>query len=608
MAMISPQDIQGMGDADKVAFLLAALNASEARADALAAENSKAAADMSALAAAMASEIEGLKGELESARRALANVVEQIKLANQQRFGSSSEKVDPDQLSLFNDMEQASDSAAPEPDAPGPREGVARRRGGGRVIDYSRFETVVIDHELPEGERACPGCGGALEEMSIEVTRRIRIVPAHLEVEEHRRRVYRCPSCCSANAAGRDRKSVIVRAPQPAPPVPGSFATPSLIAWLINGKYVNSLPLYRMEAELGSLGAPISRANMANWVIGCHERWLALIRERMRAELLSHDLVHADETVVQVLKEPGREAKRKSRMWLFCSAACDTPVYIFQYDETRAKRVAGDFLRGWAGTLTTDGYGPYFNLGLPGVTNVACGVHIRRYFARIVKNAGGDAAAAACGSVALEARRRIDRIFREDAKLDAMAAAGDWDGRRRARERLLRPLMEDFYAWAQTQLPKASPKLALHRALEYAVTFWPHFMNVLSDGRLELDNNIAERAQRPFVVGRKNWLFSDTPRGAEASAAIYSIVTTAKANGLNPRLYVQWLLEEMPNAGELSGAAADRFLPWSAEVPESCKLPPEKAAKACEFEDDPIIDIDPDIENDEMENNRKEGA
>ena len=199
-----------------------------------------------------------------------------------------------------------------------------------------------------------------------------------------------------------------MRAPQPEPPIPGSFATPSLLAWIVNGKYVMSLPLYRIEADLKACGATISRQDMANWMMNVHARWLAKVHERMKVELLSHVRIHADETTVQVLKEPNREAKKKSRMCLFCSARCDVPVYVFEYHETRRKGVAQEFLAGWSGTLTTDGYKPYFNLGNPNIANTACLVHVRRYFAQIVKIAGGGAKAASAASVALEARRRID--------------------------------------------------------------------------------------------------------------------------------------------------------------------------------------------------------
>ena len=594
---------QNMSKDEQIAYLIRALRSSEARALAAEAEHAKIASDISALSAAYEKKISDLTSQLADTKHELDRLIEQIKLANMRYFGSRSEKVIPGQLSLFNECEATSSTDTAEPNVEDvlPRRR-PRRRGGKPSIDYSKFETVIIDHEIEPGSRTCSECEGSLSEISVEVTKKIRIVPAHLVVEEHRRHVYRCERCCDDNAEGGESRGTIIRAPKPNDPIPGSFATPSLIAWLINGKYVNSLPLYRMEAEFKSLGANISRQNMANWMINVHTRWLSKVHARMRAELLSHTRIHADETVVQVLKEPGREAKQKSRMWLFCAAECDVPVYIFEYHQTRGKHVAHDFLNNWSGTLTTDGYKPYFTLGLPGITNVACAVHIRRYFAQIVKIAGGDTKAESVASVALEARRRIDHIFAIDSSFDDMTP----NVRKRARQEKLQGPMEEFLSWAKAELGKASPGLALHKALSYAIEYWPYTLNVVDDGHLELSNNIAERAIKSFVIGRKNWLFSDTPAGAHASAAIYSITTTAKANGLNPRKYIEWLLHEMPNAGVLTDKVVDSFLPWSPCVPDSVRLDPKEAMRAKEIKDEPIIDVDPYLENNEMENNLKE--
>lgn len=600
--MTKAKDIASIDMQKQLADLLAQTQALAAQNEALARENAQLASDMATLATQSAKAVADLKKELDGAHKTIESLLEQVKLANQHRFGSSSEKVIPEQLSLFNDCEAACDLKAPEPVIGDILPKKPRHRGGKTQIDYSKFETVIIEHEIPESERACPECGCELSEMNVEVTRRVRLVPAHLVVEEHHRHMYRCRECCEANAKGDEAKAVIVRAPQPEPPIPGSFVTSSLIAWLINGKYVNSLPLYRMEKELKALGANISRQNMANWIINSHERWLSKIHARMKVELLTHPRIHADETTVQVLKEPNREAKKKSRMWLFCAARSDTPVYLFEYHETRRKGVAQEFLAGWSGTLTTDGYKAYFNLGNPGITNTACLVHVRRYFAQIVKIAGGDAKAAGATSVALAARQKIDKIFAVDSKFDNM----DPEVRRQARNKELKPLMDAFLPWARMELAKASPKMALYRALAYAVEFWPYVENVLLDGNLELSNNIAEQGQRIFVVGRKNWLFSDTPRGAHASAAIYSITTTARANGLNPQKYIEWLLEEMPNAGELTDEVVDSFLPWSSKVPEKCSFPEGARDKAVIVKDDPIVDVDPYLFDDEMKNNQEE--
>lgn len=579
--------------AEQIARLLAQVESLSRDNERLAADNARLARDAAEAVRVPAGLERELREELAAVKAERDRLVEMVRLANQRFFGCRSERVVPDQLSLFNDMEAAADpdAAAPELDA----QAKPRRRGGRRVVDYSRLEQVVVRHELPESAGECPECGCGLEEFKVEVTYALRMVPAHLVAERHERAVYRCPDCCAANAAGEDAPASIVRAPMPAAPIKGSFATPSLIAYILNGKYVNALPLYRMEYDLKCLGAPISRQNMANWTMRVWELWLSRLRARMKELLLQGDIVHADETEVQVLKEPGREAKCKSRMWLFAAPACARPIYVYEYNPTRSGKVAEGFLRGWSGWLCTDGYRPYFALENGGrVANVACLVHIRRKFAEIVKSAGGDAKAEAAGSVALAARRRIDAMFAIDSRFDGMAAAGDFEGRRLGRERDLRPLMDDFYEWAQARRMEASPRMALDAALRYAVEYWPYAMNALDDGRLELDNNLAERAIKPFVIGRKNFLFSDAPRGAEASAGIYSVVATAKANGLNPRKYLEWLLAEMPNAADPGDPAyLDSLMPWSDSVPGEIRLTPAAAAKAAKMADDPIIDIDP---------------
>ena len=567
----------------EIALLRAQLASLSRDNEALAADNARLAAEAAEGAAALSE----MSARVASLQSTVDRLVEQIKLANLRFFAPRSERVPEDQmsLSLFNDAEAWADPSEPEPSG-GDGPARPRRRGGRRRIDTSKLERVVVEHDLED--RSCPACGSEMSEMKVEVTEVIRLVPAHLVVEEHRRHVYRCPACCAANAAGADVASRIVRAPMPAlTPIPGSFATASMLSWVINAKYANSTPYYRLEQDFRSLGAEVSRQDMANWTIGAHERWLSLVHARMRERLLACRYLNADETTVQVLREPGREPRRKSYMWLFRTGPHEVPICVYEYRPTRSGTVPREFLDGWEGYLTTDGYDPYFGMGLPGVTNTACLVHVRRKFAEIVRVAGGDAACEGADSVALEARRRIDRIFRADSKFDKMMP----EQRRKAREERLRPLMESFRSWAEAAVGEAVPGLALHRALSYALRYWPYVMNVLEDGRLGLDNNIAERAIKPFVIGRKNWLFSDTPRGAEASAAIYSIVVTAKLNGLNQRAYLEWLLTEMPNDDRLSEPGRiDRYPPWSDDVPASCRLTKGRVDEVAALPDEPIVD------------------
>ena len=585
--MVKATDIAQVTESEQVARLMAQI-------ESLSRDNEKLARDNADMASEMSRITSTLVAELASVRAERDRLIEKIILANQRFFGCKSERVMPDQLSLFNDMEAAADNSV-EPVLDEVIINKPRRRGGKRRIDYSALEEVIIVHELPAYDRTCPQCNSALSEFNVEVSYTLRMVPAHLVAERHERAVYRCDTCCNANAKDGTTPSYILRANMPAMPLKGSFATPSLISYVINGKYVNALPLYRMEYDFLCLGADISRQNMANWVMRTYELWLSRMHARMKEKLLEGDVIHADETVVQVLKEPNREAKQQSRMWLFCAPACDNPLYVFEYHPTRSGEVAVRFLSGWSGTLMTDGYQPYFKLGST-ICNTACLVHVRRKFAEIVKVAGGDIKCEEVGSVALEARRRIDKIFAIDSNFDNM----DYETRRQKRAAQIRPLMEEFYIWAQARKLEAVPGMALDVALTYAITYWPYVMNVLDDGRLEFSNNLAERAIKPFVIGRKNFLFSDTPRGAEASAGIYSVVTTAKMNGLNPRKYIEWLLTEMPNAKDISDVNfLDSLMPWSASIPAELHLKPEVAAEAAKMADDPIVDIDPETLSDD---------
>lgn len=598
---ISPDEYAAL--VERVSGLELALSALASDNEALAADNEQLAAELErerasrdeevarAVEAAVAAVRAELQAVIDSQGAENARLVEQFKMLQQSFFGSRSERVDPDQLSLFNDAEAAADGA-PEPAADAaeaPRK--RRRRGGPRKVDLSRLETVVVEHELAEGRLACPQCGSGMVEVGVEVTEKLRMVPAHLVVEVHRTHKYACPQCCGANAAGEEVGSVIVRAPRPPEAFPRSLATPSLVAWVIEQKYAMSLPLYRLESAMARLGCEVSRADMCNWVMLAWERWLVHVRDRIRAHILSRPVAHADETPVQVLREPGREAGSKSYCWVFCSAASDVPAYDYVYAPTRSGAVAAGHLSGWSGTLVTDGYAPYFSLA--GVTNVACLAHVRRRYALLVKSAGGDDVAAASSGdlrLALDGRRLVDRIFR------AERAIGDVSPEERARLRAgdVARAMGEFESWCRAMLPHSTPGLKLREAIEYSLEYMPYVRNALSCGAAELTNNRAERAVKPFVLGRKNWLFSNTPRGAEASCGIYSVVTTARECGLSPLRYVEWLLGELPLAGDLGDpSVADRYLPWSDAVPASVRIPGAEVASLREAQEEPIADVDP---------------
>ena len=524
------------------------------------------------------------KAEIAALSEKLEILIEQIHRANAARFGAKSEKIMPEQMSLFNDMEAVFERGGREPLlGSGPKPKKPRRKA--RRIDTANMPTTVIEHTLADEEATCDECGTQMKDIRVQVRRIVKLIPAHFEVEEHRMHVYVCPTCSSDNAAGKENATAFKQAKMPALPLEKSWAHPSLIASVINSKYVNAMPLHRIQRDLKSIdpNMEISRQCMAGWVIKCYERWLHLIYGRLKRRLLQEDLIHFDETTTLVLKEPGRDPSRKSYMWVMASAEGSVPIHIFNYRDTRAKSVPQSLLEGWTGTIMSDCYAAYFSL--ENVDNLACLVHIRREFIAVIKGIP-PASLAGVKSYAQDAVQMIGRMFDVDREFKDMTP----DERKDARDKHLRPLFEEFRDWLYGHVDEVVPKTKLGKAFDNAIKHWPDVMRVLEDGRYPLTNNLAERVIRPFCIGRKNWEFSDTPNGAEASAGIYSIVSTARANGLAPRCYIEWLLTKMPNAEAFDEATLDRFMPWSNDVPAWVLADADVPRIA---HDNPIIDVDP---------------
>jgi hypothetical protein len=329
----------------------------------------------------------------------------------------------------------------------------------------------------------------------------------------------------------------------------------------MNSKYVEGMPLYRLEQALARLGVELSRQTMANWMILGADKWLTPLYDRLHELLLKLDILHADETTLQVLHEDGRAANSKSYMWLYRSGRYGPPIILFDYQTTRAGKHPQQFLSGFKGYLHIDGYAGYN--GLPDVILSGCWSHARREFADSLK-----ALPAGKGSAPVIAREGLEfcnRVFAIERDLSDLTP----EERYQKRLELSRPVLDDFSAWLKIQLPRVLPKSALGEAIRYCRNQWDKLETFLLDGRLEVNNNRSERSIKPFVMGRKGWLFSNTPRGARASAIIYSIVETAKENGLNPFQYLCYLFEQLPNLG---GNDLDELLPWSDSLPASCRI------------------------------------
>lgn len=487
-------------------------------------------------------------------------LMEQLRLSKQRQFGVSSERSAPEQqqLFLFNEAEV---EAQPVPAEPAMETITCQRRKqcGHREVVLENLPVETVEYRLPAEEQICSCCGGPLHEMSTEVRQELQIIPAQVKVVRHVRYVYSCRRC--------EREEIttpVVTAPMPAPVLPGSLVSPSLMAYIMNQKYREGLPLYRQEQQFAGLGIELSRQTLANWVLYGANNWLTLIYDRLHEHLLKRDILHADETTLQVLREPGRAAETRSYLWLYRTGRDGPPIVLYEYQTTRAGKHPRRFLSGFKGYLQVDGYAGYNEL--PDVTLVGCWAHARRKFDEALKALPDPKRAAAV--TAREGLEFCNRLFAIERDLKDAAP----DERYKIRQARSRPVLDAFLVWLKKQKAQVLPKSSFGQAINYCLGQWDKLEAFLQDGRLELDNNRSERSIKPFVIGRKNWLFANTPRGAKASAIVYSIVETAKENGLNPFHYLSYLFEKLPNLDTRDENALDKLLPWSDSLPSVCRV------------------------------------
>jgi transposase len=485
---------------------------------------------------------------------------EQFRLSQQKRFGRSTEKTNPDQLLLFNEAETEAKPDAPEPVI----EEITYRRKksqGKREAQLKDLPVETIEYRLPLKEQVCSCCGESLHEMSTEVRQELKVIPAQVSVVKHVRYVYACRRCQK-----EDIRTPIITAPMPAPVLPGSIAFPSAVAHIMSQKYVEGLPLYRQEKQLSRLGVDLSRQTMANWMIQGANRWLQPLYDRMHEYLLKQDILHADETTLQVLQEPGRSAGSKSYMWLYRTGREGPAIVLYDYQTTRANKHPSRFLSSFKGYLHVDGYAGYNGLP-PDITLVGCWAHARRKFDEALKVLPLDKRNAPVA--AKEGLGFCNQLFAIERELKDVTP----EERFRLRQERSLPAVEAFLAWLKFQAPRVLPKSAFGKAIFYCLNQWDKLKGFLLDGRLEIDNNRSERSIKPFVIGRKNWLFANTPRGAKASATIYSIIESAKENNLNPYAYLKHLFEKLPNVDMKDMEILDTLLPWSEALPPECRIP-----------------------------------
>jgi len=487
-------------------------------------------------------EIAALKTKVAELTALVKYYEEQFRLAKHRQFGASSEKSEydaeqlsifTDQLSIFNEAEATADANVAEPELVEIEKHYRKRK---RLVNDSLPENLpieIVEHDLPAEEKICPECGGELHMIGKEKRRELKIIPAQVKIIEHVRCVYGCRDC-EMDEYG----APVLKTPVDAPVIKGSFASPEAVAHIMTQKYVMGVPLYRQEQEWERQGIRISRQTMSNWLIRATEDWLEPVYNALRELLCIREVLHADETTLQVLREPGKSAQSKSYMWLYRTSGDARPaIVLYDYQPDRKAKRPAEYLKGFKGYLHADGYDGYH--GLPkDIIIVGCWAHARRKFDEALKILPEKDRES---SDALRGKRYCDKLFELERGFEGL----DPDERFKRRQEISKPLVEEFFEWLHSL--KALPKAPIGVAAHYALKQKEYLERYLLDGRLEISNNRAERSIKPFVIGRKNFLFSNTPRGAKASAIMYSLIETAKENGVNPFDYLTYIFQNAPN-------------------------------------------------------------
>lgn len=505
--------------------------------------------------------IEHLENTIKNLQDQVNNLTEMVLLLRKEKFGSSSEKTPrkdiDEQISLFNEAELEADASVPEPvsqDVKGYSRKDTRTKREEIIKDLPVRE--ILCESAPE-DQYCLQCDTALKPIGKETVREeLEYIPAKLQIVRYVRMAYECPKCKHTD------HPYIQKALTPSSLMSHSLASPSSVANVMYQKYVNSVPLYRQEKDWERLGMALTRATMANWIIRCSEDYFIPIIDYLRKELLKRDIVHCDETPVQVLKEKGKKPQTKSYMWLYRTGNDGkAPIILYDYQPSRNGNHASTFLKDFKGYVHSDGYSGYNKLD--GIIRCGCWSHLRRKFVEAIPERKAKDAPFTSAEIG---RDYCTQLF----KIEEGLADLTHEKRYYKRLELEKPVLKAFWRWLENlTVLKGS---ALGKAVTYARNQKQYMENYLLDGRCSISNNAAENSIRPFTVGRKNWLFSDTPKGASASAAVYGIVETAKANGLEVYTYLEYLLLYMPDSDWRNHLESlEDLMPWSKAVQTECK-------------------------------------
>ena len=514
-------------------------------------------------------EIELKNKEIEDLKNRISFLENQILNKNRKMFGKSSEKIDSNQLNFFDEPESNLNAKTKEPTV----EEITYKRNkpsknNANQDKFSDLDVVEIYHELENIK--CDICNADMEIIGKKTKDILKYEPEKMYIERHIIPSYACKNCEQTTG-----ETNIITAEAPKTLISKSMASNELLAHIITSKYQYALPLYRQEAYFKNLGVCLSRQTMSNWIIACANK-LDVIYEKFRERLLKSNYVQADETPVTVLDSKLKESKAKKYMWLYKTGELENQVILYDYQKTRSSSCPEKFLKGFEGYLQTDGYVGYNKLVKENknIKHINCMAHIRRKFyeaiAPILKNEE-----ALKNSKAAIGFNYCEEIYKleQEIKNQHLEDKDFYQKRYEIRQEKLKPLLEEFSNFVKDELENSLQSNATGKALKYANNCLPNMDKILEDGSLEIDNNAAERAIKPFVIGRKNWLFSNTSRGAKASATLYSIIETAKANNLVAERYLKYLFDKLTGIDDISTIEIENLMPWSLDLPKDIKNP-----------------------------------
>jgi len=498
---------------------------------------------------AIKTHITTLENRLNERNSEIEDLQEKLQLALFRKFGRTTESASSIlQHNLFEE-EAASQDETPKAAGSVTKVEAHTRKKQGRKPLSKDLPRVDVLYDIPEEEKHC-GCGHELSKIDEEISEKLKIIPEQVFVERHIRPKYACRNC---EGSGDEEKAVFRIAPVEPSIIPKSIVTPELLAFIIVNKFVDHLPFYRQEGRFQRIGASISRQNMSNWQQKAYEVLLPL-KELFKSQILTGNVINMDETTVQVMGEDGKANTSKSYMWLARGGPAATPVIYYEYHCSRSSEYASQFLSEFKGYLQTDGYAGYDKTlkDRADITHVGCMAHVRRKFFEAAKSSK-KAGSAQMGVSKIKEFYRIEKELR--------ASNLSKDDFLEVRKVQITPIAKDFKLWLDEKAETVRPSSNTGKAVRYALSQWGKVMNYLEHPDLTPDNNSAENAIRPFVLGRKNWLFSGSPTGAQSSCLMYSLIETAKQNGLNPYGYLNHVFTMAPRATDQNDWK--KLLPWN---------------------------------------------